>query len=179
MAIGSIAQQGIMGGGVNQMREAAQPAATARAQKNQEAAAAKKDRVDFSVGASGLGQSAQNGQTPNTAPLFSAEIESSIGRIQNILKGNTATGSMLANQKPAVVNDPNKGLVQRSKEDQAQAEMRASAEREQRFAQKSISSPANGSLNALIKQLEAAQQSRSGVGGQTQAQAQMASQMVV
>ncbi len=170
--ISSLAAQSALGSGPSNMQNVAgaqKQAATAKVQ-----ATTKTDKVELNTKMAGLGQQGQQGQKSTPFPLFSPEIESGIGRIQNLISsGRQTPGSMLASQKPSGAS---KGQLAQSKEAQAQADAKAMARKEQEFAQKSITSPANASLSAVVQNLNNEQMRR---GTPTQQQSQAVSQLLV
>ena len=183
--VNSVMQQGLQARNVqntqdNMQLQKQQLAAAGKTGKAGAASPLKADRVSFT----GVGEGAAaagKGQTPPKFQLFSQEIEAGISRISSLVKGgqkNPSIGSMLSSQKPTIINDPSRGLVARNKEAQMQATQRANSERSQQAAQKSITSPANSSLSAIVKNLGAEMLNRGGGPAQTQAQTQVASQMM-
>ncbi len=157
--------------GMQNVVQAQKQAATTKTQ-----ASTKTDKVSINTEAMGAVQQGQQAQSPRMAQIFSPEIESGIGRIQNLIssgKNSPPAGSMLATQKPETTA---KGQLAQAKEAQMQSEAKVVAAKEQEFAKKSITSPANASLNAVVQNLSNEQLRRA---APTQQQTQAAGQMVM
>ena len=174
MAIGGIGQENVLRTLTRNTQDtvAAQQRTAATAAEGKTTAATNADKVDFSrpvVQAASAG--AASGETPQQFASFSEEIESAIGRIENIIKESKnvpATGSMIAHQQAEIVNNPGKGVVENNKERVAEERQRADAQRAQETAAQSIASPSQGSLSAIIDRIGDEQANR---GQQTQSAA--------
>ncbi|MDL2252924.1 hypothetical protein LJC49_02465 [Ruminococcaceae bacterium OttesenSCG-928-I18] len=165
MTIGSLAQESQINSLVQKTQEnnILQSQLTS-VKKNETGQAANTDRVEISkamITTPSVNETP--GETPPMFKLFSEEIESAIGRIENIIKDSRnapATGSMMSYQKTEVVNNPGKGVMGNNRERLAEEMQRADQERQQEAAAQSITSPSRGSITATIERMGSEQASR-------------------
>ncbi len=121
------------------------------------------DRVEISPLAKTSVTATPPDEKPQLFRRFSEEIEAGINNIAITIKNarfTEATGSLMETQRAGIINEPEKGLMEKDLARIKEDEQRALAERQQQQASQSITSPSGASLNAIIERISGEQLTR-------------------